>query len=90
MIAENKNFGENKDNVLFEPSKTSDINDISTNVEPENKNYETDIDLKQMVANKIRCCLCGVLMAPNGSNTCLNCMKAQCDITEGISKAVQL
>lgn len=58
-------------------------------MEPE-RNYETQIDATKMVINKIRCCLCGVLMTPNESNTCIQCLKSQVDITEGISKAVQL
>jgi len=44
-----------------------------------------------MVAHKIRCCLCGVLMPVTSSSqqaTCVNCLKSQVDITEGISKTV--
>ena len=44
--------------------------------------------LKQMAT--IRCCMCGMPMVSNESNTCLNCIKAKVDITEGISKTVVL
>jgi hypothetical protein len=40
MVAENKNFEENKDNVLFEPRGASDINDISTTMDIE-RDYDT-------------------------------------------------
>eukprot|EP00276_Gloeochaete_wittrockiana_P013997 CAMPEP_0184333316 /NCGR_PEP_ID=MMETSP1089-20130417/2314_1 /TAXON_ID=38269 ORGANISM="Gloeochaete wittrockiana, Strain SAG46.84" /NCGR_SAMPLE_ID=MMETSP1089 /ASSEMBLY_ACC=CAM_ASM_000445 /LENGTH=492 /DNA_ID=CAMNT_0026657061 /DNA_START=17 /DNA_END=1495 /DNA_ORIENTATION=+ len=32
------------------------------------------------------CCLCGVGMPPNPSNMCVNCLRTQVDITEGIPK----
>ena len=89
MVAQNKDLKENTDNVLFAPVRNSDIGDISTTMEPE-KEYEGGVDPAQMVVNKIRCCLCGVLMVPNGSNTCLQCLKSQVDITEGITKTLQL
>ena len=38
----------------------------------------------------IRCCMCGMVMTGNEANTCLNCIKAKVDITEGISKTVVL
>jgi nonsense-mediated mRNA decay protein 3 len=34
----------------------------------------------------ILCCLCGTHIQPNPSNMCMNCLKTQVDITEGISK----
>lgn len=88
MVAENLNFSENKANVLFQPAGSDQV-DMSTTVELE-KNYDTDIHQEDMTVNKIRCCLCGVLMVPNGSNTCIQCLKAQVDITEGISRTVAL
>ena len=30
--------------------------------------------------------MCGVMTTPNAANTCINCLKSQIDITEGISK----
>ena len=33
------------------------------------------------------CCLCGVPIPPNPSNMCVNCIRSQVDITEGIQKA---
>ena len=32
--------------------------------------------------------MCGVNMAPNSSNTCINCLKATIDVTEGIPKSL--
>lgn len=36
------------------------------------------------------CCLCGVQTPPNPSNMCINCIKSQVDITEGIQKQVSV
>lgn len=52
--------------------------------------YDTVIDTSGLTAAMVRCCLCGVLMTPNAANTCVQCMKSQVDITEGISKTVGL
>lgn len=75
MVAENKNFEQNKDNVLFQPTRAVEEIDTTANMEPD-RDYETNVDPTHLAANKIRCCLCGVLMLPNGSNTCLQCLKA--------------
>lgn len=32
--------------------------------------------------------MCGVMMSPNASNTCIDCLKSQIDISEGIPKNV--
>ena len=50
--------------------------------------HDTDIDESKLIAQKIRCCLCGIMITPNSTNTCLQCLKSQVDITEGISKTV--
>jgi len=42
---------------------------------------------QQTVAN-ILCCTCGESIPPNPSNMCVNCLRGQVDITEGISKQV--
>lgn len=47
--------------------------------------------IKCTLFNKIlclfsRCCICGVMTAPNPSNTCVSCLKSQIDISEGIPK----
>ncbi|EFJ40518.1 hypothetical protein VOLCADRAFT_69446, partial [Volvox carteri f. nagariensis] len=34
------------------------------------------------------CCLCGTSILPNPSNMCVNCIRSQVDITEGIQKQV--
>ena len=35
---------------------------------------------------RILCCLCGAAIEPNPSNMCVNCIRGQVDITEGIPK----
>ena len=32
------------------------------------------------------CCLCGTAILPNSSNMCVNCLRSQVDITEGLQK----
>lgn len=54
------------------------------------RDYESEVQPEVMKVNKIRCCLCGVLMLPISGNTCINCLKSTVDITEGISRSVQL
>ena len=53
-------------------------------------NYTAVEDKSIFVAHQARCCLCGVTMAPNKSNTCVTCLKSQIDITEGIQKQVNI
>ena len=36
------------------------------------------------------CCLCGVSIPTNPSNMCVNCIRSQVDITEGLQKQVTL
>jgi hypothetical protein len=43
-------------------------------------------DPKLLFAQRIRCCVCGVMTEPNAANTCISCLKLQIDITEGITK----
>eukprot|EP00808_Paulinella_micropora_P031303 g10147.t1 len=38
----------------------------------------------------IACCVCGTQIRPNPANTCINCLKAKVDITEGIPKQAVL
>lgn len=33
-----------------------------------------------------QCCLCSILIEPNPSNMCVNCLKSNVDISEGIPK----
>lgn len=35
------------------------------------------------------CCLCGTSIHPNPSNMCVNCIRSQVDITEGLQKQVR-
>lgn len=38
----------------------------------------------------VLCCLCGISIPPNPSNMCVNCIRNQVDITEGIQKQVTI
>lgn len=38
----------------------------------------------------VLCCVCGIPIAPNNSNTCASCLASSSDITKGISTEVQL
>lgn len=38
----------------------------------------------------ILCCICGIKIQSNPSNMCVNCLKTQVDITEGISKQITI
>ncbi|GAM17566.1 hypothetical protein SAMD00019534_007410 [Acytostelium subglobosum LB1] len=42
--------------------------------------------IPQQTQSNILCCLCGVLIPANPSNMCVNCIRSQVDITEGIPK----
>ena len=42
----------------------------------------------QATMGTVLCCLCGVAIPPNPSNMCINCLKTQVDITEGIQRQV--
>ena len=48
------------------------------------------VDPSLLQAANIRCCICGVMTAANAANTCINCLKSQIDITEGIPKSLVL
>ncbi|XP_020093834.1 60S ribosomal export protein NMD3 [Ananas comosus] len=37
-------------------------------------------------AATVLCCICGVAMAPNPANTCVRCLRARVDITEGLPR----
>lgn len=38
----------------------------------------------------VLCCLCGIQIPPNPTNMCVNCIRSQVDITEGIQKQVTI
>jgi len=44
----------------------------------------------QSTAPTILCCMCGTGIEPNPSNMCVNCIRSQVDITEGIPKQLIL
>ena len=84
-------------NVLFEPeiyrqrqfddAMSHNENDITVIGAFANKHGGVVVtDQKLLVAQRIRCCVCGVMTEPNAANTCINCLKSQIDITEGITK----
>ena len=39
---------------------------------------------------KVLCCICGISMDPNPANKCVNCLRTEVDITDGIPKSVIL
>ena len=79
--------------MLFQPIRQTGIDvieEVSNVIQVGSIPHDTNIDESKLVAQKIRCCLCGIMITPNSNNTCLQCLKSQVDITEGISKTVQL
>lgn len=44
----------------------------------------------QSTQGHVLCCLCGISIPPNPSNMCVNCIRNQVDITEGIQKQVTI
>lgn len=44
--------------------------------------------VNQATTALIPCCLCGVAINPNAANMCVNCIRNQVDISEGIQKQV--
>ena len=51
--------------------------------------YEIATELTSTLPN-ILCCLCGSSMQPNNANMCVNCLRSQVDITDGITKQVPM
>lgn len=48
------------------------------------------VDKGLLEARTVRCCICGLITEANAANTCINCLKSQIDITEGIPKSLVL
>ncbi|KAL4198052.1 hypothetical protein AMTRI_Chr03g138280 [Amborella trichopoda] len=42
----------------------------------------------QQTVGRVLCCICGISMVPNAANMCVNCLRSQVDITEGLQKHV--
>ncbi|KAH3759283.1 60S ribosomal export protein [Pelomyxa schiedti] len=40
--------------------------------------------------HEIMCCMCGVLIPPNPASMCVNCVRTQVDITDGIPKQIPI
>ena len=53
-------------------------------------NYEQVTDMSILYAQQIRCCICGLMVPPNSANTCVQCLKNQIDITEGIETSIKI
>lgn len=66
--------------------------DDTMKIAPENESNQlntTDADMADYDSRiKVHCCICGLLIDPNPSNRCINCIKARVDITEGITKQI--
>ena len=97
-----ENFANNGDNVLYEPPEYAEAlaqnREFEEAMNEDTKSNKTNagasgalggvaVDAKLLIAHKIRCCICGVMTEPNAANTCINCLKSQIDITEGISRS---
>eukprot|EP01018_Ginkgo_biloba_P032530 Gb_21795 [translate_table: standard] len=50
----------------------------------------TDMFTVQQTMGRVLCCLCGISMPPNAANMCVNCLRSQVDITEGLQKHVTI
>ncbi|CAF2187980.1 hypothetical protein IGI04_028267 [Brassica rapa subsp. trilocularis] len=44
----------------------------------------------QQTIGSVLCCKCGVPMPPNAANMCVNCLRSEVDITEGLQKSIQI
>jgi hypothetical protein len=56
------------------------------------RNY-TPVEAAMTQAHAVRCCICGIVVPvaeTGGSAMCMNCLKSQVDVTEGISKSVKI
>jgi nonsense-mediated mRNA decay protein 3 len=53
-------------------------------------NNNVDVFRPQATAGQILCCLCGIPIQANAANMCVNCVRNQVDITEGIQKQVTI
>lgn len=47
-----------------------------------------DTFMPHQTQGHVLCCLCGTTIAPNPTSMCVNCIRTQVDITEGIQKQV--
>nr|ABV28352.1 nonsense-mediated mRNA decary protein 3 [Taiwania cryptomerioides] len=49
-----------------------------------------DMFTVQKTMGQVLCCMCGISMPPNAANMCVNCIRSQVDITEGLQKHVTI
>eukprot|EP01114_Cavostelium_apophysatum_P019934 TRINITY_DN6555_c0_g1_i1.p1 TRINITY_DN6555_c0_g1~~TRINITY_DN6555_c0_g1_i1.p1 ORF type:complete len:509 (+),score=147.53 TRINITY_DN6555_c0_g1_i1:148-1674(+) len=47
-------------------------------------------DFQRKTMANILCCMCGIPIQPNQANMCVNCIRGQVDITDGIPKQLML
>ena len=94
-----------EDNVLFEPAiyqqpsegdveeamGIDDTQSMKTNGGTAGPKFSGEaVEANRLMAAMVRCCICGIMTQANAANTCINCLKSQIDITEGISKSLTL
>jgi len=72
------------DAVSTTSSKRSKVTTRTTTTSASRRTHK-----KRDVPN-VLCCLCGISTPPNPANMCLNCIKSQVDITDGITKSETL
>ncbi|KAK6922094.1 Nmd3, N-terminal [Dillenia turbinata] len=61
-----------------------------------NTNYRHDVTMAEQAGmfrvhqtvGSVLCCKCGIPMQPNAANMCVNCLRSEEDITEGLQKHV--
>lgn len=49
-----------------------------------------DMFTVHQTVGRVLCCMCGISMPPNAANMCVNCIRTQVDITEGLQKHVTI
>ena len=93
----------NANNVLFEPAIYQQAQDVDEAMGlDDTQSQRTNmggsapkvagqvVDKELLEACFVRCCICGIMTKANAANTCINCLKSQIDITEGIPKQLIL
>ncbi|CAI2387566.1 unnamed protein product [Moneuplotes crassus] len=83
---------EEESNIVFTPPEFNKISSHPVNeLDMENLHFDKGTEVAQDDINKlhstikVRCCMCGDLIEPNPSSTCMECLSETIDITEGIS-----
>ncbi|KAL9653875.1 hypothetical protein ABK040_012935 [Willaertia magna] len=87
----NENCTENHEhNPIIKKKKKKDSDTISTSSKVTTRTSTTrrttTTSRSKKPAPNVLCCLCGISTPANPANMCLNCIRSQVDITEGIQK----